>query len=325
MNPYTGTLENGSFAGIEGRYPLINATALDTTNLAAVAAWHVLQGFLGALPQLDSGIASKDFNLWTESYGGHYGPAFYNFFYDQNLKIENGTINGTALNFQSLGIGNGIIDEATQAPHYPEFAVNNTYGIVAVDEKVHDYMEFATYMIGGCLDQIAECRETNRTSFDDLAICSEAQSMCRDNVESPYYNYGGRGVYDIRHPINDPTPPTYFEEYLNLASTQNALGVNLNYTDSNADVYYAFQSTGDFIFPNFLEDLEQLLNAGLRVALYYGDAGKLIRNSVLHMSINQERLHLQLVWWPSHLPRSKIQALQGICSSWLCSIRRRWY
>ena len=139
-------------------------------------------------------------------------------------------------------------------------------------------MVFAYNMIGGCADQIAECQTTNRTSFSDLAICSEAQSMCRDNVESPYYNYGGRGVYDIRHPINDPTPPGYFADYLNLASTQNALGVNLNYTTSNSEVYFAFQSTGDFVYPNFIEDIELLLDAGLRVALYYGDAGKLSHN-----------------------------------------------
>lgn len=42
----------------------------DTTNLAAEATWEVLQGFLGALPKLDSKIKSKSFNLWTESYGG---------------------------------------------------------------------------------------------------------------------------------------------------------------------------------------------------------------------------------------------------------------
>jgi hypothetical protein len=57
-----------------------------------------------------------------------------------------------------------------------------------------------------------------------------------------------------------------------LPSTQNALGVDLNYTDSNDDVYYAFQQTGDFVFPNFKEDLEMLLDNDVRVALYYGDA-----------------------------------------------------
>ena len=76
----------------------------------------------------------------------------------------------------------------------------------------------------------------------------------------------------IRHPYDDPTPPTYFVDYLNLASTQAALGVNLNYTESNTDVYYAFQKTGDFVYPNFLTDLETILNNSVRVALIYGDA-----------------------------------------------------
>ena len=76
----------------------------------------------------------------------------------------------------------------------------------------------------------------------------------------------------IRHPYDDPTPPTYFNDYLNLASTQEAIGVNLNYTQSNNDVYYAFQKTGDFVYPNFLSDLEMILNNSVRVGLFYGDA-----------------------------------------------------
>ena len=53
---------------------------------------------------------------------------------------------------------------------------------------------------------------------------------------------------------------------------QAALGVNLNYTDANDDVYYAFQRTGDFSYPNFLTDLEMILNNSVRVAMYHGDA-----------------------------------------------------
>ena len=68
------------------------------------------------------------------------------------------------------------------------------------------------------------------------------------------------------------TPPGYFIDYLNTAYVQNALGVNLNYTDSNSDIYWAFQSTGDFIYTNFLSDLEMILDRGVRVSLYYGDA-----------------------------------------------------
>lgn len=70
LNPITGSFEDGSVAGVDGRYPVINATAIDTTELAAKATWEVLQGFLSGLSKLDSKIKSKSFNLWTESYGG---------------------------------------------------------------------------------------------------------------------------------------------------------------------------------------------------------------------------------------------------------------
>ena len=262
----------------------------DTTDLAAAAAWEVLQAFYSALPQLDSKVQSTKFNLWTESYGGtvtrrlsalprltqflgHYGPAFFNHFYKQNALIANGTTTGKSFEFTNLGIINGIIDEAIQAPFYPLFANNNTYGIKAVNDTVFDYMNFACHMENGCLDQISYCALADTSTLVGQAVCTEAENLCRDNVESPYYYYGGRGVYDIRHPFDDPTPPDYFVNYLNLATTQEALGVDTNYTQySNDEVYYAFQQTGDFVYLNFISDLEQILNSSVRVTLVYGDA-----------------------------------------------------
>jgi carboxypeptidase D len=51
-----------------------------------------------------------------------------------------------------------------------------------------------------------------------------------------------------------------------------AIGVDINYTSSNNEVYYAFQQTGDFVWPNFIEDLEKILALPVRVSLIYGDA-----------------------------------------------------
>ena len=76
----------------------------------------------------------------------------------------------------------------------------------------------------------------------------------------------------IRHPQQDPTPPSYFEDFLNTPSVQNALGVNLNYTTSNDLVGLAFQDVGDIVYPSFVKDLETNLGNGVRVALFYGDA-----------------------------------------------------
>jgi carboxypeptidase D len=60
--------------------------------------------------------------------------------------------------------------------------------------------------------------------------------------------------------------------YFNLPSVQNSLGVNLNYTPGNNEVYYAFQAAGDPVYPNQIPALEDLLNKDVRVILYAGDA-----------------------------------------------------
>lgn len=72
----------------------------------------MLQALLNTIPKFDTKIGTpREFNLFTESYGGHYGPAFFHYFYNQNLRIQNGSMPGYPLNFNSLGIINGIIDE----------------------------------------------------------------------------------------------------------------------------------------------------------------------------------------------------------------------
>jgi carboxypeptidase C (cathepsin A) len=256
-----------------GRYSLVDPDTTNTTDAAAVGAWHILQAFLDLSPQLDPDITNFTFNLWTESYGGHYGPGFYNYFYQQNEAIRNGSTPGVELQMDTLGIINGIIDEDIQAPYYPEFAVNNTYGIKAVNDTVYELMRYAYYVPDGCHDQIGYCKESDRSTAEGQLTCAQATNLCRSMVEEPYYAYGGRGVYDIRHPYDDPTPPDYFVEFLNMASTQEALGVNINYTrTSSSSVGQGFLSTGDFVWPNFVEDLEEILGYGVRVSLIYGDA-----------------------------------------------------
>lgn len=98
---------------------------LIATDLAAAAAWSVIQAFYSNLDQLDNTTDSKQFNLATESYGGmlccriletrfltllrwligHYGPAFYNYFYEHNQAIVNGTTKGVKLSMNSLTVG----------------------------------------------------------------------------------------------------------------------------------------------------------------------------------------------------------------------------
>lgn len=224
LNNVTGSVQNASYATPDGRYPQIDVYSINSTDLAAHAAWNIVQGFYSALPQLDANIKSVEFNLFTESYGGHYGPSFFSYFQSQNELIQTKGLPGKHLDMKSLGIGNGIISEKVQVPQYPRFSVNNTYGIVGYNQTVYEFAEFTLHMPNGCLDMIDTCARVDQTTIAGQSICSEGANMCRDSVESLWYNFAGRGVYDIRHPYVDPTPPEYFTSYLNLPEVQQAIG-----------------------------------------------------------------------------------------------------
>ncbi|KAI1639330.1 Alpha/Beta hydrolase protein [Biscogniauxia mediterranea] len=271
MNESTGFPQSSSTP--DGRYSSVDPYRFDTTDLAAAGTWAVLQGLIQELPTLDETVKSRSFNLWTESYGGHYGPAFYRYFYEQNEAIKNGTAKGVELSMHTLGIINGIISERIQAPYYPEMAYKNTYGIEAVNETIYNYMKMNYYFDSACRDSIDYCFEQDRSTPDGKAVCSQATAICRSLVEGPYYVVSGRNPYDIRAMADADIPPEYWVEYLNTPRIQNALGVDINYTStSSSQIYTGFDYTGDFVYPNLKEDLEAILDYGVRIAMIYGDA-----------------------------------------------------
>src|SRR5204863_1183084 len=97
-----------------------NATT-NTTEISARAIWHMLQGFLGVFPQYNPGTRPDNnqtgpvgINLFAESYGGKYGPAFAAFWEEQNNRRANGSLpKGSTLDIklESLVIVNGCIDD----------------------------------------------------------------------------------------------------------------------------------------------------------------------------------------------------------------------
>jgi carboxypeptidase C (cathepsin A) len=224
----------GEAETVTGRYPVINASAVDTTELAAVAAWEVLQGFLSALPELSpegaGNVTHRDFNLATQSYGGHWGPAFYRHFYEQNQQIENGSLSGVQLDMTSLTIVNGIIDFGIQANYYPIFAESNTYEAYPLNDTVLDFMRFSNEWPQGCQAQSAACAAVYKSDLSRTPGCSSAAAVCRTGVEYPWYFYSDLGTYDIRLSATQATndPPLFFVEYLNLPEVQNSIGVDTN-------------------------------------------------------------------------------------------------
>lgn len=268
-----------------GTFPSqIQGNAANNTMNAARSMWYFAQVWFQEFP----GYKPKDdrISIWTESYGGRYGPAFTSFFQEQNEKIANGTLDVEEdvyyIHLDTLGIINGCIDLQLQSLSYPQFAHNNTYGIEAINKTVYNEAVNAYNKPNGCKDRIDHCRDlasegdpkfygNNKTVND---ACSDAGDYCSNNVEGPYMLLSGRGYYDIAHPEKDPFPREWFVGYLNQNWVQKALGVPTNFTASVDSVYYAFNEVGDYARSDvrgYLEDISYILDSGIKVALVYGD------------------------------------------------------
>lgn len=98
-NTYANMLYVDQPIGTGFSYGTDSATSTVT---AAVYVWNLLQAFYTAFPAYEN----RDFGLWTESYGGHYGPEFADYFEQQNAAIAAGTITGETINLVALGVNN---------------------------------------------------------------------------------------------------------------------------------------------------------------------------------------------------------------------------
>jgi carboxypeptidase C (cathepsin A) len=254
----------------------------NTTDISARAAWHFLQSFLSAFPQYNPGvqpnssnISTTGINLFAESYGGTYGPTFANYFEEQNAKRENGTIpkNSTLeIKLASLGIVNGLIDSLIQDYYYATFAYNNTFGIQTISQT--DELNLIEQYNNECSKETIACRAmANGTDPEGEGDSPQVNMACQTAV---YLS-----VYDIRVENPSPDPPNAYLEYLNTASVQKAIGARVNYTTSSNAVFNAFIRTGDSMRGGQIQDIANLLRAGVRVSLMYGDADYIVSSSLL--------------------------------------------
>jgi len=279
-----------AFTFLNGTFSSNNSnTTTNTTAIAARAIWHMLQGFLGTFPEYNPGNRPNStqsggvvgVNLFAESYGGKYGPAFASFWEKQNALRRNNSVarNKTLeIRLASLGIMQGCVDDLVQGRYYPIFANNNTYNIQAIS-LVDEQTAANSYInANGCQQLIQSCRAAVKSmdpqSNGDIAtvnqVCQNAQQNCNQHVIGPYQG-SGRNVYDITQKTPDPFPPSTYLEYLNTAEVQAAIGAVVNYTESNPSVSNAFQQTGDYQRGDQINQMAYLLSLGVRVALIYGD------------------------------------------------------
>ena len=252
----------------------------NSTSRAAHAMWHFAQVWFDEFPFYKPN--DEKISIWTESYGGHYGPDIAAVFEEKTRQIDKGSITTPGahrIHLDTLGIINGCMDELVQAPSYLHMAYNNTYGIRGINQTIYENGMQEWERPGGVKDSILNCRrlvaEADPESLDDRRkinrVCSEAADQEETEIEGRYTRLSGRGWFDIAHPSHDSFPPSYFIGYLNQHWVQNALGVLVNSSWSSEAVYKAFSKTGDIARPGMLDDIGYVLDKGIKVALVYGD------------------------------------------------------
>ncbi|KAG9021820.1 hypothetical protein FRB95_001392, partial [Tulasnella sp. JGI-2019a] len=124
-----------------------------TSDDAAGLVWQALQAFLENFPVYEG----RELILATESYGGHYGPAFVTVFNSQNALIRRGVIEGEIITVSALMLNNGWIDPGVQYSNYPSFAANPPGYDPIVPDSVIRKAYTSLLQDGGCMDQIRAC------------------------------------------------------------------------------------------------------------------------------------------------------------------------
>lgn len=199
---------------------------------ASPYVWKLIQNFYSAFPQ----YKSREFGIFTESYGGHYGPEFTRYIMQQNKAIDEGKIQGEKIKIVALGINNGWMNPYDAYKAMIDHAANNTY------KKLITAQQQATYtntLNSRCKPQLEKCWKT-----DSNNDCQRAMLTCKSSIESPL-SRGNFDVYDVRQPRKDPFPPTTYLKYLGRADIVSAIGAKKKYEECPNGPLRKFSATGD--------------------------------------------------------------------------------
>lgn len=207
---------------------------VSSTVTAAPYVWKLLQAFYAAFPAYEN----RDFGIFTESYGGHYGPEFADYFEEQNSKIASGSVTGQNISLVALAINNGWYDATLQYQAYIDFSYNNTYKSLITKSE---HTTYTNTFKSSCLPLLEECSATT----GDNSACENAENTCYNDIEGPLSEVGDFDVYDIREPSDDPYPPETYTAYLAKPSVTSAIGAKATYTECPDAPYNKFSNTGD--------------------------------------------------------------------------------
>eukprot|EP00931_Biecheleriopsis_adriatica_P016651 TRINITY_DN12224_c0_g1_i2.p1 TRINITY_DN12224_c0_g1~~TRINITY_DN12224_c0_g1_i2.p1 ORF type:complete len:484 (+),score=124.27 TRINITY_DN12224_c0_g1_i2:86-1537(+) len=221
--------------------------------------YQFLQALFKAMPQYN-----KKFYVTGESYAGHFIPAVTHRIFEGNGKLSEDDV---LINLKGMAIGNGLTDPTEQYKWYPDMmckgggyappAINST----AACDALRAAVPVCEASLKGCNSDVPVA---------STAACLAAYESCNLAFQIPY-QVTGKNPYDMR--IKCAKPPLCYDmsndvKFLNDASVQKQLGVDMHFESCNLIVNKAF--TVDFM-RNYHQLIPPMLEGGLEVLVYAGD------------------------------------------------------
>ncbi|KAI0254935.1 carboxypeptidase S1 [Lactifluus subvellereus] len=231
-----------------------------STVTAAPFVWKFLQAFCTQFPA----YKNRNFGLFTESYGGHYGPEFTSYFESRNSAIDRGKIKGVKIPLVALGINSGWFDPALQYKAYIDYALTNPYRALIDSSQAASYLDAYNK---DCLPALNVCNNKSRSNF----ACQHADDTCLNEIENAILQDADFDNNDIRAPSDDPFPPGTYSTYLQTPEIQKAIGARVKYQECPDAPSRKFATTGDDA-RSFLSTLSEVIQSGVQVLIWAGDA-----------------------------------------------------
>ncbi|KAM0339671.1 hypothetical protein ACHAPU_010854 [Fusarium lateritium] len=209
---------------------------INSTISAAPYIWTFLQAFFDNFPQYES----SDLGLFTESFGGHYGPKFAELLLDQNDRIQSGQLQGHEVNLVALGINSGWIDPAPQFKAYADYAYQNPYKQLI---NASTYQRFLGRYEEECVPLLGKCTAKS----GQLEACYNASLVCNTIMYSDLIEQSDAdfGVEDLRVASETIAPVETYVDYLNRKDIRKRIGARKAFEECNLTTFYGFGDTGD--------------------------------------------------------------------------------
>ncbi|OWY93353.1 Serine protease, partial [Phytophthora megakarya] len=221
-----------------------------------------LQGFIEKHPEFDG----REFFLTGESYAGHYLPAVAQYIWKKNTKLNQSDVEMKRINLQGIAIGNGWTDPVIQYFHMADM-LDNKYNATLLDGSAAQ--EFRANA-DKCAEKTVQCQQNPTT-----ASCAEPYDFCIDNLfDGLSAKTTGRNPYDVREKCDwveygfcHGVPLT--EDFLAQDKVREYLNVDRDWIGGSEEVDENFVI--DYL-QSVSGDVADLLDEGVRVLLYVGDA-----------------------------------------------------